>query len=118
MAVKLVIDDKLLKEAQSVGGHKTKRAAVAEALNEYIQRRKQLRSISLFGKVDYNPDYDYKATRSRKWVTWDQLKLKELFSVPENNGKHGKQFFQQFQTIFLDFPGKRKYPPIVEDTEK
>ncbi len=66
MATNLAIDDKLLIEAQSIGGHKTKKATVTEALNEYIQRRKQLRIISLFGKVDYDPDYDYKATRSRK----------------------------------------------------
>ncbi len=66
MATNLALDDKLLTEAQSVGGHKTKKATVTEALNEYIQRRKQLRVISLFGKVDYDPGYDYKATRSRK----------------------------------------------------
>ena len=66
MATNLTIDDELLIEAQSIGGHKTKKATVTEALNEYIQRRKQLRIISLFGKVDYDPDYDYKATRSRK----------------------------------------------------
>ena len=66
MATNLAIDDKLLIEAQSIGGHKTKKATVTEALDEYIQRRKQLRIISLFGKVDYDPDYDYKATRSRK----------------------------------------------------
>ena len=66
MATNLAIDDKLLIEAQSIGGHKTKKATVTEAFNEYIQRRKQLRIISLFGKVDYDPDYVYKATRSRK----------------------------------------------------
>ena len=66
MATNLAIDDRLLIEAQSIGGHKTKKATVTEALNEYIQRRKQLRITSLFGKVDYDPDYDYKATRSRK----------------------------------------------------
>ena len=66
MATNLAIDDELLIEAQSIGGHKTKKATVTEALNEYIQRRKQLQITSLFGKVDYVPDYDYKATRSRK----------------------------------------------------
>jgi len=66
MATNLAIDDELLIEAQSIGGHKTKKATVTEALNEYIQRRKQVHITSLFGKVDYDPDYDYKATRSRK----------------------------------------------------
>ncbi|MHB0981624.1 MAG: type II toxin-antitoxin system VapB family antitoxin [Thermoleophilia bacterium] len=43
----------------------TKKAAVTEALKEYIQRRRQIEITSLFGKVDYDRDYDYKKTRSR-----------------------------------------------------
>ena len=66
MATNLAIDDKLLVEAQSIGGKKTKKATVTEALIEYIQRRKQLQITFLFKKVDYDPDYDYKAGRSRK----------------------------------------------------
>ena len=66
MATNLAIDDKLIIEAQSIGGNKTKKAAVTEALKEYIQRRKQLQITSLFGKVDYDPNYDYKKTRGRK----------------------------------------------------
>ena len=62
----LAIDDKLIIEAQSIGGNKTKKAAVTEALKEYIQRRKQLQITSLFGKVDYDLNYDYKKTRVRK----------------------------------------------------
>lgn len=65
MATNLAIDDKLIIEAQLIGGAKTKKAVVTEALEEYIQRRKQLRITSLFGTVDYEPDYDYKKTRSR-----------------------------------------------------
>jgi len=66
MPTNLAIDDKLLVEAQAIGGNKTKKATVTEALKEYIQRRKQVQITSLFGKVDYDPDYDYKRTRSRK----------------------------------------------------
>jgi len=66
MATNLAIDDKLITEAQTIGGAKTKKAAVTEALAEYIQRRKQIRITSLFGNVDYDPDYDYKKTRSRQ----------------------------------------------------
>ncbi len=66
MATNLAIDDKLITEAQIIGGARTKKAVVTEALTEYIQRRKQLRITSLFGKVDYDPDYDYKKTRSRQ----------------------------------------------------
>jgi hypothetical protein len=65
MATNLAIDDKLIIEAQEIGGARTKKATVTEALKEYIQRRKQVQIISLFGKVDYDLDYDYKKTRSR-----------------------------------------------------
>ena len=66
MATNLAIDDKLIIEAQAIGGAGTKKAAVTEALKEYIQRRKQIRITALFGEVDYDPDYDYKKTRSRQ----------------------------------------------------
>ena len=65
MATNLAIDDGLLEEARRVGGHRTKKATVTEALNEYIQRRKQQRIVELFGKIDVDPKYDYKAQRRR-----------------------------------------------------
>lgn len=66
MATNLAIDDRLILEAQKIGNHKTKKSAVTEALKEYIQRRKQLEIIKIFGKIDYDKDYDYKAQRIRK----------------------------------------------------
>ena len=66
MATNLAIDDRLILEAQRIGGHRTKKSAVTEALKEYIQRRQQLQVSALFGKIDYAPDYDYKARRHRK----------------------------------------------------
>jgi len=66
MATNLAIDDALLEEARRIGGQKTKRATVTEALSEYIQRRKQQQIIELFGKVDVDPQYDYKKQRRRK----------------------------------------------------
>jgi hypothetical protein len=66
MATNLAIDDNLILNAQKIGRHKTKKAAVTEALKEYIQRRKQLEIIELFGQIDYDEDYDYKANRMRK----------------------------------------------------
>lgn len=65
MATNLAIDDALLEEARKIGGHKTKKAAVSQALEEYIQRRKQQEILSLFGTVDYDPDYDYKEQRKK-----------------------------------------------------
>lgn len=65
MATNLAIDDALLEEARRIGGQKTKKATVTEALNEYIQRRKQQRVIALFGKIDVDAKFDYKAQRRR-----------------------------------------------------
>ena len=64
MATNLDIEPDLLEEAMKLGGHRTKRAAVIEALREYVERRNQLRILELFGTVEYDEDYDYKAQRS------------------------------------------------------
>jgi Arc/MetJ family transcription regulator len=65
MATNLAIDDALLTEAQEVGGHRTKKATVTEALQEYIQRRKQAKIVELFGTVEFDPGYDYKKQRRK-----------------------------------------------------
>lgn len=65
MATNLAIDDRLLTEAQRIGGHRTKKATVTEALEEYIQRRKQAKILELFGTVEFDPKYDYKKQRRR-----------------------------------------------------
>lgn len=66
MPTNLALDDKLLRDAQRIGGHRTKKATVTEALEEYIRRRKQLKLLDLFGTIDFDPDYDYKKQRRRK----------------------------------------------------
>ncbi len=63
MATNLAIDDKLLEEARILGKHRTKKAVVNEALQEYIQRRKQIEILNLFHSVEYDPAYDYKEQR-------------------------------------------------------
>lgn len=66
MATNLAIDGDLIEEARQIGGHRTKKAAVTEALKEYILRRKQGRVIELFGKIDLDPTYDYKKQRRKR----------------------------------------------------
>lgn len=66
MATNLALDDRLLEEAVQIGGKATKKAAVTEALEEYIARRKQARIVDLFGTIDFDPKYDYKAQRKRR----------------------------------------------------
>jgi len=63
MATNLAIDDNLIEEARKLGKQKTKKAVVAEALEEYIQHRKQKDILNIFGKIDYDQDYDYKKQR-------------------------------------------------------
>ncbi len=63
MPSNLAIDDNLLNLAKKIGKHKTKRAVVNEALQEYIQRRKQFEITKLFGRIEYEEKYDYKEQR-------------------------------------------------------
>ena len=66
MATNLALDDSLVEEAKKLGKHNTKRAAVNEALAEYVARRKRRRILDLFRVLDWDPKYDYKAERRRR----------------------------------------------------
>ena len=66
MATNLSIDPELLDRALEVSGERTKKAAVTKALREFIARREQKRILEIFGSLDWDPDYDYKAERSRQ----------------------------------------------------
>lgn len=63
MATNLAIDDKLLNKALKIGGRKTKKDTVNEALQEYIVRREQKKVVDLFGTVEYFEDYEPKKGR-------------------------------------------------------
>lgn len=65
MATNLAIDPDLLERALAVSGERTKKAAVTKALEEFIARREQQRLLDLFGTVEWDETYDYKAERSR-----------------------------------------------------
>ncbi len=66
MATNLNIDDRLIEEVRRIGKFKTKKEAVTSVLEDYIRRRKQSRIVELFGTIDYDPSYDYKAARRRR----------------------------------------------------
>jgi Arc/MetJ family transcription regulator len=66
MATNLMLDPELLERALRASGEKTKRAAVTQALKEYIARREQAGILELFGKLDWDPTFDYKAERGRR----------------------------------------------------
>lgn len=66
MATHVSIDERLLEQAWKVGGHKSKKATVNEALREYIQRRKQAEILELFGKIEFDPSFDFRQQRNRR----------------------------------------------------
>ena len=66
MPTNLALDDELIDEALRLGGHRTKRQAVNEALAEYVARRKRREIAEIFGRVEWDPDYDYKTERKRR----------------------------------------------------
>ena len=72
MPTNLAIDDELINEAKSVGGHKTKKEAVTAALEKYVQWHKQQEILKHFGTIDYDPEYDYKKMRML-----DKIKIDE-----------------------------------------
>ena len=65
MATNLSIDMELLNDALIVGGLKSKKDTVNLALEEFIQKRKVADILTLFGTVEYDPDYNYKKARRR-----------------------------------------------------
>ena len=66
MPTNLALDDKLIDEALRLGGHRTKRQAVNEALAEYVARRKRSEIVRLFGQLDWDEEYDYKRERQKR----------------------------------------------------
>jgi Arc/MetJ family transcription regulator len=65
MATNLQLDDRLIREAAALGNHRTKKEAVTRALTDYISHLRQDRILDLFGKVEFDPAYDYKRQRAR-----------------------------------------------------
>lgn len=65
MPTNLAIDDSLLKKALKIGGKKTKKDTVNEALREFIVRREQKKILDFFGTVEYFDDYEPKEDRKK-----------------------------------------------------
>jgi hypothetical protein len=63
MATNLALDPDLLERAFQVSGEPTKKAAVTRALQEFIARREQRRVAELFGQLEWDSGFDFKAER-------------------------------------------------------
>jgi Bacterial antitoxin of type II TA system, VapB len=66
MITELAVDNDLLEEALQFGDQLTANQVATLALLEYIQRRKQLRLLDLFGTIEYRGGYSYKTQRELK----------------------------------------------------
>ncbi len=66
MATNLQIDDNLIKKAVRLGKHRTKKAAVTQALVDYIQHLEQEKIGTVFGCIEYDCTYNYKKQRARQ----------------------------------------------------
>jgi hypothetical protein len=65
MMTTVSVDSGLLELALTLSGERTKKAAVAKALEEFITRRRQKRLLNLTGKLEWDEGFEYKAERSR-----------------------------------------------------
>jgi Arc/MetJ family transcription regulator len=66
MATNLLIDDGLLNEAKALGGFRTKRETVNQALQEFIRQHKRLEILRLRGLIEFEPGYDHKKARRKR----------------------------------------------------
>ena len=63
MRTNIEIDEKIIKQAFSVSGLKTKKEIVAQALKEFVRSRTVKDLSDLRGKIKFADNYDYKAAR-------------------------------------------------------
>ena len=63
MRTNIVLDDKLVEEAQAISKIKTKRELVDVALREFVANRKRLDVRDLKGSGGLDDGYDYKQSR-------------------------------------------------------
>lgn len=66
MATNLSIEPGLIEKAVTVSGAKTKKAAVTQALLEFIARREQKHLIKLFGTLEWDQGLDGISRQSRR----------------------------------------------------
>ena len=66
MRTNIVLDDRLVKEALKLTRMKTKKELVNQALKEFVENRKRLNLMDLFGKIEFAKNYNYKALREGK----------------------------------------------------
>ena len=80
------INKKVIKKPRKIGGNQSKQEGRAgAALSESVARRKQLRILSLFGAIDFDPSYDYKSERSEHGSQRFRFSQSAIFSPPKGH---------------------------------
>lgn len=65
MRTNIVLDDDLMAEAARLSGIKAKKDLVHKALRVFIASKKRKSLLDLRGKIEFAPDYDHKALRTK-----------------------------------------------------
>jgi len=63
MRTNIILDPRLIKEAQKLTGIKTKKGVVDEALRSLIHNLKRKSLLEIAGKISFAKGYDYKVLR-------------------------------------------------------
>lgn len=66
MPITIAIEDCLIEEACQLSDQLSANEVAAKALQEYIQRRKQMKLLDFFGTVEYHNNYNPKKQRTFK----------------------------------------------------
>lgn len=66
MPTNLAIDDRLLAEALKLGGLRTKRETVNQALEDFVRARKRRSALKQLGTIEFAPRWSYKLDRRRR----------------------------------------------------
>ena len=64
MVTNPALDPKLIDQVFALSGEPTKKAAITLALQEFVARHEQRKLTELFGTLDWDGSYDYKAERN------------------------------------------------------
>lgn len=70
MRTNIEIDDNLIAEAMELGGLSTKKAAVEQALKDFVRIRRQFRAIDNLSGLGWDDDLDAMRTDWSKETDW------------------------------------------------
>ena len=63
MIYSLNLDEALIQAAMAIDDQQSLEAVIETALREYVQRHQRRKILDLFGTIDYDNTYSYKAQR-------------------------------------------------------